>query len=88
MIQRCGPCRFHSSPPGGYTGQGTADLHLTIRGRRRELDSVGKSGCNNHATEQFGIADERSPGEIARLLRSKGFDPVWKDWDEAILSPE
>ena len=20
MIQRCGPCRFHSSPPGGYTG--------------------------------------------------------------------
>lgn len=73
--------------PGGYTGQGAGDLHLTIRGRRRELEPGGKS-AGDRATEQFGIADERSPGEIARLLRSKGFDPVWKDWDEAILSPE
>ncbi len=69
--------------PGGYTGQGRDDLHLTIRGRRVELTE--KSTCDN-ATGQFDIADDRSPAEIAALLRSRGFDPVWKDWDAAILA--
>jgi 2-iminoacetate synthase len=68
--------------PGGYTGQGREDLHLTVRGRRVELEQ--KSSCDN-ATGQFDIADHRSPSEIAALLRSRGFDPVWKDWDAAIL---
>ncbi len=31
--------------------------------------------------EQFHIADERSPDAVARMLREKGYDPVWKDWD-------
>jgi len=31
--------------------------------------------------EQFEISDERSPSVIARMLRSKGYEPVWKDWD-------
>ena len=70
--------------PGGYTGQGSDDLHLTIRGRRVELNGSSQQGCD-HASEQFGIADERSSAEIARLLRDRGFEPVWKDWDEAIL---
>ena len=39
------------------------------------------------ATEQFEIADERSAMDIAALLRRKGFEPVWKDWDKAILTP-
>lgn len=68
--------------PGGYTGQGREDLHLTVRGRRVELEQ--KSACDN-ATGQFDIADERSAAEIAALLRRRGFDPVWKDWDPAIL---
>lgn len=38
------------------------------------------------STEQFTIDDDRSPAEIERMLRGKGFDPVWKDWDEAFLS--
>ena len=33
--------------------------------------------------EQFEISDDRSPAEIAALLRSQGYDPVWKDWDPA-----
>ena len=70
--------------PGGYTGQGTADLHLTVRGRRQEIEK--SEGCDR-ATEQFGIADERSPEEVAAMLRARGLDPVWKDWDEAILTP-
>ena len=72
--------------PGGYTGEGQDDLHLTVKGRRVELDADAKACATKKATEQFGIADERSPAEIARMLLSQGFDPVWKDWDEAILN--
>jgi 2-iminoacetate synthase len=31
--------------------------------------------------EQFEIADERSPAEMARVIAAKGYEPVWKDWD-------
>jgi len=34
--------------------------------------------------EQFEISDERSPGEIAKLISNKGYEPVWKDWDGAL----
>ena len=37
------------------------------------------------ATEQFAIDDDRTPAEIAGILRARGYDPVWKDWDEAFL---
>lgn len=30
--------------------------------------------------EQFEISDERSAAEIAIMLKSKGYEPVWKDW--------
>ncbi|HEY8962220.1 MAG TPA: 2-iminoacetate synthase ThiH [Luteolibacter sp.] len=69
--------------PGGYTGAGHDDVHLTVRGRRVELER--KSGCER-ATEQFQIHDTRSPLEVAAMLRGQGIDPVWKDWDEAILA--
>lgn len=69
--------------PGGYTGQGRDDLHLTVRGRRRELETHADS---DEATGQFEISDGRSPSQVASMLRSKGFDPVWKDWDARILS--
>lgn len=31
--------------------------------------------------EQFEISDDRTPAEIAALLRSQSYEPVWKDWD-------
>ena len=31
--------------------------------------------------EQFEIHDERSPQEIAAMIRAKGYEAVWKDWD-------
>jgi 2-iminoacetate synthase len=37
------------------------------------------------ATEQFAIDDDRTPAEIAAVLRARGYDPVWKDWDSAFL---
>ena len=69
--------------PGGYTGEGRLDLHLTVKGRRVEIEPERQSSC---ATGQFDVADERPPGEIAALLVKRGFDPVWKDWDETILA--
>ena len=31
--------------------------------------------------EQFEIDDSRSPAQVAAFLRSRGYEPVWKDWD-------
>jgi 2-iminoacetate synthase len=36
------------------------------------------------ATGQFQISDERTPAEVASVLRRRGFEPVWKDWDQAL----
>jgi 2-iminoacetate synthase len=69
--------------PGGYTGAGREDLHVTVRGRLVKTDACSHDAS---ATEQFQIADERSPAEIAALLRTRGFEPVWKDWDAAFLA--
>lgn len=65
--------------PGGYTGAGRDDLHYTVRNRQVAAEGAG-------ATKQFETADDRSPAQIARLLRERGFEPVWKDWDRAILA--
>ncbi|MGH8099708.1 MAG: 2-iminoacetate synthase ThiH, partial [Chthoniobacterales bacterium] len=69
--------------PGGYTHQGSKHLHQTVRGRI--VAPEFQDGEDQLATGQFEISDERSPAEITALLRQRGFDPVWKDWDQAIL---
>jgi 2-iminoacetate synthase len=68
--------------PGGYTRQGTDDLHLTVRGRI--VAPEYQNGMDEIATGQFEISDERSAAEIADALRRRGFEPVWKDWDQAL----
>ncbi len=71
--------------PGGYTGAGREKLHHTQRGRMVEL-AGGSSEWAAGATGQFDIADARSPGEVAELLKRLGYDPVWKDWDAALTA--
>ncbi|MBE0501041.1 MAG: 2-iminoacetate synthase ThiH [Desulfuromonadales bacterium] len=39
----------------------------------------------DEGTEQFTIDDDRSPAEMAEVLRRFGYDPVWKDWDASFL---
>jgi 2-iminoacetate synthase len=68
--------------PGGYTRQGREHLHRTVRGRIVAPDY--QDGEDQLATGQFEISDERSPAEIAALLRCRGLEPVWKDWDQAL----
>jgi len=69
--------------PGGYTGVGKEKLHQTRRGRIIELGSSEWAGADR-ATEQFNIADDRSPFEVAERIRGLGYEPVWKDWDAAL----
>jgi 2-iminoacetate synthase len=70
--------------PGGYTRQGSSHLHHTVRGRIVAPDF--QDGQDQLATGQFEISDERSPAEVATFLRNRGFDPVWKDWDQALAA--
>jgi 2-iminoacetate synthase len=68
--------------PGGYTRRGVEHLHQTVRGRI--IPPELHHGEDQLATGQFEISDDRPPERIAAILRARGFDPVWKDWDQAI----
>jgi 2-iminoacetate synthase len=68
--------------PGGYTRQGREHLHRTVGGRI--IAPEYQDGEDQLATGQFEISDERSPAEIAAVLRNRGLEPVWKDWDQAL----
>ena len=35
--------------------------------------------------EQFHISDERSPASIAALIQKKGYEPIWKDFDQVLV---
>lgn len=35
--------------------------------------------------EQFHISDERAPEVVAEVIRSHGYEPVWKDFDQALV---
>jgi 2-iminoacetate synthase len=77
--------------PGGYTGAGKEKIHHTARGRIVELASGASEWAPTpenatNATGQFQIADERSAGEVAELIRRLGYEPVWKDWDAALTA--
>jgi len=77
--------------PGGYTGAGKEKLHQTVRGRIVDLASGASEWAPQpnratNATGQFNIADERSAGEVAELIRKLGYEPVWKDWDTALTA--
>ena len=68
--------------PGGYTRRGVEHLHQTVRGRI--MPPEFQDGEDQLATGQFEISDDRSPREIAQLLRMRGLEPVWKDWEQSL----
>lgn len=71
--------------PGGYTGAGTENLHLTKKGKIIKLDENSAKHTNS-ATEQFNIADNRSAAAVAAHIKKMGLEPVWKDWEGSILN--
>ena len=75
--------------PGGYTGAGRETIHQTVRGRiveRGASEWAGPTPEGVNATGQFQIADERTPEQVAEFLRQIGYEPVWKDWDAALMA--
>ncbi len=38
----------------------------------------------NDQAEQFEVADQRTPAEVARRLSELGLQPVWKDWEATL----
>lgn len=41
----------------------------------------GGYSVDKQSLEQFETSDERSAFEMATIIRQKGYEPVWKDWD-------
>jgi 2-iminoacetate synthase len=68
--------------PGGYTGAGRERLHGP---GPKPLAASAEPGTLG-ATEQFEIADGRSPAEVSERIRQLGYEPVWKDWDAAFTA--
>lgn len=54
-------------------------------GSRTEPGGYTNAG---EAEAQFAVADERPPHAVADVIRKKGYEPVWKDWDPAFLQKE
>lgn len=44
----------------------------------------GGYASQEHALEQFEISDDRSPAEVANMIKAQGYEPVWKDWDHTL----
>ncbi len=72
--------------PGGYTGAGEESIHQTTKGKAVAV--IASEGEHLSATQQFSIADERTPAEVSAMLRELGLEPVWKDWDAGLAIAE
>lgn len=74
-LVRCGITAMSagsSTEPGGYSSYSP--------------ENFSPSGKQQEA-EQFHIADERPPSAVAAMIQGQGYDPVWKDFDRALVQP-
>ena len=55
-------------------------LGFTAMSAGSRTNPGGYAGATE-SLKQFDIDDDRSPAQVAALLRRRGYDPVWKDWD-------
>jgi 2-iminoacetate synthase len=62
-----------STEPGGYSS------HFDEKSWTPKSDQPG---------EQFHIADERPPQVIAAMIKSHGYEPVWKDFDRSLIGED
>ncbi|MCH7556692.1 MAG: 2-iminoacetate synthase ThiH [Planctomycetes bacterium] len=59
-------------------------LGITKLSAGSKTNPGGYSG-HSGAIEQFEIDDNRSPAQVAAMIKQQGFEPVWKDWDIAFI---
>ena len=81
---------------------GEVELSISTRDNERFRNNIIKLGITSisagsktnpggyavepESLEQFSISDERTPAEIATMLKQNGYEPVWKDWDPALMT--
>ncbi len=79
-----------------------ADLVISTRERQQFRDGMiglgvtrmsagsktqpGGYSLDNGAGEQFAITDARSPAEVFAVIAARGYEPVWKDFDQGFLA--
>ena len=59
-------------------------LGITKLSAGSKTNPGGYSNCYE-AIEQFEVNDNRSPDQVAAMIKQAGFEPVWKDWDIAFI---
>lgn len=60
-------------------------IHLGITSMSAESKTnPGGYTVDKQALEQFEISDERPTEVISEMLKSRGIEPVWKDWDNIL----
>jgi 2-iminoacetate synthase len=83
---------IHQTVRGRIIEAGSSEWAVGRESSRAVTESDGSSVASPHqakvtnATGQFNIADERSAEEVAKLIQSLGYEPVWKDWDAALTT--
>ncbi len=63
---------------------GMADVGITRMSAGSRTNPGGYS-IDEDSLEQFRIADDRTPAEVAAMLAGKNLEPVWKDFDRSFL---
>ena len=56
------------------------DICATKFSAGSKTDVAGYTG-DDSSTEQFEISDERSVEEVALMIKTKGYQPIYKDWE-------
>ena len=67
---------------GGMAGLGISKMSVASK-----TTVGGYSDDSEESTEQFSISDERNIPEFCDMLRSKGLEPVFKNWDATYREP-
>ena len=68
-----------------YFRDNVASLGVTSMSAGSKTDPGGYV-VNRKALKQFDIDDNRSPSEVAKMLYTKNLEPVWKNWDSALVA--
>ena len=68
-----------------YIRDNLINLGITRISAGSKTNPGGYSGSRK-STCQFEIDDSRTPAEISRMIKNKGLDVVWKDWDREFTS--
>lgn len=66
----------------GMAGLGISKMSVASR-----TTVGGYSGCGDDDSGQFEVSDDREVGAFCGMLRGKGLEPVFKNWDAAYREP-